>query len=239
MNRPRLIAHRGASLLAPENTLPAFAHALRLGAAGIELDVHRTADDAIVVHHDPIPRVSICPPALAGRPFRDLTRQDLRSLRVDGDTPIPTLDEVLELVGDRLTVYCELKGEGVVELAAPALARHRGPSAIHAFDHRAVQRAAELAPTVPRGILVGSRLVDTAHALRAAGATTLWPQVDFVDPDLVDEVHELGGEVIPWTVRSSDRAVELIQFGVDALCVDDLALPMPTPIESTLSRIDA
>ena len=81
---------------------------------------------------------------------------------------IPTLEEVLEIAGDRMTVYCELKGEGVVEAAAPLMAAHRGTGAMHSFDHRAVLRAAALAPGVPRGILLCSRLVDTLAALESA-----------------------------------------------------------------------
>lgn len=238
MNRPRTIAHRGASREAPENTLAAFARALALGADGVELDVHRTADGAVVVHHDPIPRATSPDPALSHRPFTNLTLAEVRTFRVDADHPIPTLDEVLALVGDRLTVYCELKGAGVVDCAAPLLARHPGPTAMHAFDHRAVVRAAEIAPSVPRGILVVSRLIDTLHALRAAHATTLWPQVEFVDAELVAEVHGAGGAIIAWTANDPARARELIALGVDGLCGDDVAATQRL-IDSTLSQFTA
>jgi glycerophosphoryl diester phosphodiesterase len=234
VNRPTTIAHRGASREAPENTLAAFARAGELGADGVELDVHRTADGAVVVHHDPVPNATPQDPALAGRPFTSLTLAEVRTFRVAEVHPIPTLNEVLELLGDRLTIYCELKGIGVVEAAAPLLARHQGPCAMHAFDHRAVRRAADLAPAVPRGILVVSRLVDTTHALLAARAKTLWPQVEFVDADLVSEIRAFGGSIIAWTANDPVRATELVRLGVDALCGDDVAATKRL-IESTLS----
>lgn len=220
---PTVIAHRGASREAPENTLAAFTRALELRADGIELDVHATADGAVVVHHDPVPKPSAHEDALAWRPFTALTLAEVRRLRVAETHAIPTLDEVLELVRDRLTVYCELKGAGVVEHAAPILARHRGPGAMHSFDHRMVRRAAELAPAIPRGILVVGRMVDTAHALAAAGATALWPQREYVDAELIGEVKRAGGTVIAWTANDPFEIKRLAHLGVDAVCTDDVA----------------
>ena len=224
MSHPAVIAHRGASREAPENTLAAFTRALALGADGIELDVHKTIDGAVVVHHDPVPRPSGADPTLAWRPIGAMTLAEVRSLRVGGSLGIPTLPEVLEAVGDRLTVYCELKGAGVVEVAAPILARHPGPCAMHSFDHRAVRRAAELAPRVPRGILVASRLVDIAHALAAARASTLWPLREFVDADLVAEVRAAHCQIIAWTANDPFEIQRLATLGVDGICTDDVAL---------------
>jgi glycerophosphoryl diester phosphodiesterase len=203
--------------------MAAFARALELGADGIELDVHTTADGAVVVHHDPVPKPSRHEDAIAWRPFSALSLAEVRRLRIAEAHSIPTLGEVLELVGDRMTVYCELKGAGVVERAAPLLAAHRGPVAMHSFDHRMVRRARDLAPRVPRGILVVSRLVDTAHALAAAGATALWPHRDYVDADLVGEVAGVGGSVIVWTANDPFEVKRLAQLGVNAICTDDVA----------------
>ncbi len=226
MSHPSVIAHRGASREAPENTLAAFARALALGADGIELDVHKTIDGAVVVHHDPVPRPSGADPTLSWRPIGAMTLAEVRRLRVGGSLGIPTLSEVLEAVGDRLTVHCELKGAGVVEVAAPLLARHKGPTAMHSFDHRAVRRAAELAPDVPRGILVASRLVDAAHELAASHASSLWPLREFVDADLVAEVHAIGGRIIAWTANDPFEIQRLATLGVDAICTDDVALAL-------------
>ncbi|HYV97679.1 MAG TPA: glycerophosphodiester phosphodiesterase [Gemmatimonadaceae bacterium] len=222
MPRPEIVAHRGASREAPENTIAAFARALELGANGIELDVHKTADGAVVVHHDPVPKPCARAPDLAWRPISALTLKEMRRLTLPGGNAIPTLEEVLELVGSRLTVYCELKGAGVVEHALPLLAAHAGRCAVHAFDHRVVARAAELAPSVPRGILLVSRLVDTSHALRSAGASILWPERGFVDDELVQEVHGAGGQVIVWTANDPFDIARLVKLGVDAICTDDV-----------------
>ncbi len=220
MPTPWIIAHRGDVQVAPENTLAAVAAALDAGADGIELDLHRTADGAVVVHHDPIPRALPTDTRLAGRPFTDLTMDEVRTFRVEGRHPIPTLPEVLALVADRAVLYCELKGSGVVEAAAPILRAYRGRSAMHAFDHRAVLRASELAPTIPRGVLLVSRLVDPVAAMRAARATTLWPFADTVDAQLVAQVVDAQCALIPWTVNDLERASELAALGVTGICTD-------------------
>jgi glycerophosphoryl diester phosphodiesterase len=218
---PLIIGHRGAPRRAPENTLAAVEAALAEGADGIEFDVHRTRDGAVVVHHDAVPRgAEPDDPGLRGRPFLDLTLAEVRHFRHADGSPIPTLDDLLAVVGDRATLYCELKGVGVVDVAAPRLASHRGPCAMHGFDHRAVLRAAALAPMVPRGILLDCRLVDTVQAMRAARATTCWPHVSQVDAALVRELDAIGAEVIVWTVNAPADARALASMGVRGLCTD-------------------
>jgi glycerophosphoryl diester phosphodiesterase len=234
MPSPTIIAHRGASKEAPENTLAAFARALELGADGIELDVHRTADDVIVVHHDPVPRPASGESGLAWKPFSAMTAAEVKRLRAGGDQPIPTLNDVLDLVGDRATIFCELKGAGVVELAAPLLLRHQGPSAMHSFDHRVVQRAADLAQRIPRGILLSSRLVDTPHALATANASTLWAHREHVDAALVEEVHLCGKTVIVWTANDPLDITRLAALGVDGICSDDVAIARKASVSTIL-----
>src|SRR5918999_4964078 len=112
-NNPALIAHRGAPREYPENTLPSFARAIELGADGIELDVHATSDGIIVVHHDPVPRATCPDRRLAGRAIAELTHDELQRFQVAPDVGIPTLAEVLALVGDAAIVYVELKGSDI------------------------------------------------------------------------------------------------------------------------------
>jgi glycerophosphoryl diester phosphodiesterase len=220
MPNPWIIAHRGDLAVAPENTLASITAALDAGAEGVEFDVHATRDGVVVVHHDPIPRAHASNPALEGRPFSTLDAAEVRGFRIDGRHHIPTLQEVLDLVQDRAWLFCELKGAGVVEVAAPLLRQHHGRCAMHAFDHRAVVRASVLAPAVPRGILLVSRLVEPLAAMRAAHATTLWPHADTVDASLVDELRSAGMDVIPWTVNAPEDGLRLAQLGVTGICTD-------------------
>lgn len=216
-----IVAHRGASRERPENTFAAFQLAMELGADAVELDVHRTADGVIVLHHDP----TITGPSGAKLPIATMPHAALASFRVRGE-PIPTLAEVLALLDGRLTAYCELKGrdtaEGTLYCIAASGAGNR--AAVHAFDHRQVAEALLLAPDVPRGVLEASYPIHALHALRSVQGRDIWRHCEHVDEALVQEAHAAGARVIAWTVNDAAMMERFIHMGVDALCTDDVRL---------------
>jgi glycerophosphoryl diester phosphodiesterase len=184
-----------------------------LDCDGIELDVHATCDGALVVHHDA--EIPAC--GHIGR----LTLAQARQVRIRNGELLPLLSEVLELVGDR-EVWIEVK-------TLPEEHDHRllavmdsGPAperyAVHGFDHRIVRRLGELRPELRRGILLSAYLDDPVAAMRAVGATTLWQEWVQVDPELVNRVHEAGGQLIAWTVNEIGDLERLARMGVDGLC---------------------
>jgi len=222
--RPLLIAHRGAPRERPENTLPSFLRALELGADGIELDVHRSRDGILVVHHDEVPRAIAPSGRLAGRRIDALTFDELQGFAVGGSALIPTLDEVLALVKGRALLFIEMKGAGVEEDVVKAILASAAPErcAVHGFDHAAVRRVHEMAPGIRCGILFDRAPLDAAAAMRESGALDVWPQWALVDAPLVDAVHAAGGRVIPWTVNRAEAARTLAGLGVDGICTDVL-----------------
>src|SRR4051794_40761774 len=111
---PLRIAHRGMPRLARENTLPSFELALDAGADGLELDVHATADGVVVVHHDAELRRG---PGIASVPFAELRRHEAAP-----GVPIPTLEELCELVAGRATLFVEIKGAGIERAVLDTLA---------------------------------------------------------------------------------------------------------------------
>ena len=220
--RPLLIGHRGAPRERPENTLPSFLRALELHADGIELDVHCTKDRVVVVHHDEIPRATPPSGKLAGRRIDALTFDELQGFSVRGLALISTLAEALAVIKGRADVFVELKGSGiereVVEVIRASIAPAR--CAVHSFDHAQVARARALAPEIRGGILFDRPIEAPALAMRAADALDVWPSRQHVDEALVQQVHDAGGRVIPWTVNKAEQAVALAALGVDALCTD-------------------
>jgi glycerophosphoryl diester phosphodiesterase len=219
-----LIAHRGAPREYPENTLPSFARALELRADGIELDVHATRDGVIVVHHDPVPRAATVDRRLAGRPIAELTHDQLRTFSVAPDVGIPTLSEVLALIGDVAVTYVELKAAGIEQRVIDVIREGNARCAVHSFDHAAVARARTIAPEVRRGLLFSQRTRDPAAAMEAAGALDAWPEWPLVDADFIASVRRVGGSVIAWTVNDVGAARRLAAMGVDGLCTDDVRL---------------
>lgn len=223
------IGHRGAPREYPENTLPSFARALELGADGIELDVHATRDGVVVVHHDPVPRAASANPRVAGRAIADLTYDQLRAFTVAPGVGIPTLAEVLSVIGGAAVAYVELKGAGIERQVIDVIRASTSRCAVHSFDHAAVARTGRLAPELRRGLLFSRRPRDPAAALQAAGALDAWPEWPLVDEGFVASVRRVGGAVIAWTVNDAAAARRLVSMGVDGICTDDLRLIARAP----------
>jgi glycerophosphoryl diester phosphodiesterase len=226
MPKPEIIAHRGASRERPENTVAAFTRAIELGADGIELDVHLSADGALIVHHDAAPHDAPAP-ALAHRDISSLTSEELRAFRVGGE-PIPTLEQVLYAVGNKLTVYCELKGPRTAGPVVELLVGRRTRAAVHSFDHRQIAQARVLRAGLARGVLEASYHIVPTDTMASVDARDLWEAAELIDLALVDAVHARGGRVVAWTVDEPATIARLAALGVDGLCTNDVALCMAT-----------
>lgn len=216
------ISHRGSRTAHPENTIGAVLAAADAGAEGVEIDVHAARDGVIVVHHDFFPRGTVADRRLASRPIADLTFAELQQFDLGGGARIPSLAELIEALDGRARLYVEIKGRGCDEALVDVL-RGAANVAVHSFDHRCIERFAELAPSLSRGVLQGSYMLDNCIALRSASATDLWQHHELIDAALVREVHGCGGRVIAWTANEQHDWERLAAAGVDAICTDDVA----------------
>ena len=210
MPTPLRIAHRGMPRLATENTLPSFALALECGADGIELDVHATRDDIIVVHHNSALH--------SGTQIRETALADLLKEMPD----LPTLVAVCELVNGRAELFVEIKGSAIEQLVEAALTTYAGHTAIHSFDHAMIARLAGRGTKMRLGVLVEEESEDALAIMRRTGAHDVWPHHPLVSADLVAEVHAAGGRVIPWTVNATADIARMQVLQVDGICTDDV-----------------
>lgn len=216
-----IIAHRGTPRELPENSVPGFLRALEQGADAIELDVHATRDNVPIVHHDFAPRLS--GGAQAPR-IRKLTESELAGYPLAPGVSIPTLAEVLTAIGDRATVYVEIKATGIEEVVVATIRSHATRCAVHSFDHRIVRRVRALAPELSTGLLLASYVLDLASMIRDSGAREVWEQWEHIDADLIRDAHGAGARVIAWTVNEADEALRLVDLGLDGICTDVPAL---------------
>ena len=209
---PLVIAHRGASGYAPENSIEAFRKADELHADGVELDVHATSDGAIIVFHDAhLP---------SGESISETPAARIREHQLANGERIPLLSDVLATI-PVLKVFIEVKHlETRWDSALLKVIATGNPErcAVHSFDHRVVARLAALRPTLACGALSVARLVDPVHALDRALADTLWQEADYIDPALIQQVHDSNRRVFAWTINDADTAHRLTQMGVDGLC---------------------
>ena len=214
MRRPLVLAHRGASRAATENTPEAFRLALTLGADGVELDTRRAARGDLVVYHDP---------ELAGTPVRRLVEPPLPSLAVALDASAGGIVNVeLKTDGDLAS--------GVAAAFCGLLRRRRGRDRVLAssFDPVALRTVRALRPDVPTALVVGPD-GDLGAALREAARVrhrALHPRSELVDRSLVERARALGLVLHAWTVNDADELQRLAGLGVDGLITDvpDVAL---------------
>jgi glycerophosphoryl diester phosphodiesterase len=212
-HHPSVIAHRGSSGRALENTLSAFRLAVEERCDGVELDIHLSRDGAIVVHHDPQLR--------GGAAIASRSLAELRRIRLADGSPVPTLSEVLQVTGG-LDVHVEAKtlppegDDRLLQLIQEAA--HPERLHVHSFDHRIIARLAARNPALSLGVLSTSYPVDPVGMVLGAGARTLWQERDLIDRDLVERCTQAEIAVIAWTVNDADEAARLTRLGVAGLC---------------------
>lgn len=217
-----LWAHRGASAVAPENTMAAFRAAEEAGADGIELDVHLSADGVPVVLHDAtLERTSNGRGPVGARSWAELSVLDagLWFGSAFAGEGLPCLDEVLAWAGDRLALNLEIK-ESAAGAAVLALARRfpRARLLVSSFDHDLLMKLRGSAPQLLLGFL--TQRGDWRPALAAAAAhlpACLHPRQERVTAELVRAGHAVGVRVYPWVVDDPQRLGVLRDMGVDGV----------------------
>lgn len=215
MKRPLAIAHRGASAREVENSLAAFRAAATLGADAVELDVHATADGALIVHHD----------EMVGRHHvAHCSLREVREHQLANGEAIPLLEEALAAITPHLIAFVEIKSVApswdarlfAAIDACPAPANVR----LHSFDHRIVRRLGAERPFIARGVLSSSYPVHPARMMEDADAQALWQHAPLIDAELVKRVHAADGAVYAWTVDEPVQMLHLLALGVDGLCTN-------------------
>ncbi len=232
---PWVIAHRGASFDAPENTLASFRKAIRDGADAIELDCQRTADGRLIVLHDLLlDRTTDGTGGVGDKTLAQLRRLDAGSWKdpkFKGER-LATLEEVAALAREAgVGMVIEAKTPYVLD---PGLAKeivrvveHAGmlPSTvIQDFDHRPLAALHALRPDVMTAPLVDAGIDQIGPIVRSTGAFAYLPGYEYILPDRVRFAHSLGVKVCPWTVDNPDHMRKLIEAGVDGIMTNKTAL---------------
>ncbi|HHS97904.1 MAG TPA: glycerophosphodiester phosphodiesterase [Chloroflexi bacterium] len=228
--RPLNIAHRGASAVAPQNTLAAFRRAAELGADGIELDVRLSADGVPVVIHDAVvDHTTDGTGRVADLPLAALKELDAGSWfdPAFAGERIPTLDEVFEEIGDTLLINVELKPEKdrrIGEAVVRRVERHGlfDRVLLSSFDPFILRRVRRLTPHIPLGFLYEvaplSRLARLlAWAMPDLRPEAVHPHWRLIRREVVHRAHSRGQRVIAWTVDAPDAMRHLIDWGVDGI----------------------
>jgi glycerophosphoryl diester phosphodiesterase len=220
---PKIIAHRGASAHAPENTMAAFQLALDQGADGIELDVMLCQDGRpVVIHDDTLDRTTNG----TGRVV-DQTLSDLKQLDAGKGEKIPSLAEVLATFGGRFLINIELKNYqslfDALPVAVADLINHYDLAEsvlMSSFNPFNLPRFRRHAPGIPLGLLTN---VGQAKKWlwRLFRYDALHPYYSDVDQVLVAALKARGKQVNVWTVDDSEELLRLAALGVDGIITND------------------
>lgn len=243
----KVIGHRGARAVSPQNTLPSFEVALRLKIPMIELDTELTSDGRVVIFHDD--KVDQITRGQSSGSVNSFSFKQLRALNVHdgfGDGKfyqVPTLEEVLDLVdkhknaqNGRTRVNIELKGAStagpVAKIVKQYLANSWEPNdfIISSFRHDELEKFKKLIPQIAVAVLLDKEQWQELGGPEAAvgrartlDGVAINPDKDFTSLELVKTAHSHGLEVNVYTVNEAEDIIRMAEIGVDGIFTDDPA----------------
>lgn len=232
MSIPQIIAHRGNKSVAPENTLPAFAAAIKAGAESIEMDVVLSRDGVAMVIHDETLDGTTSGVGDVG----DFTAEQIQGLDAGSwfspafaGVQVPTFDQFADLMAahPEVEVLLEFKGDWTPEQAQTVVdsvnrAGIMDQTILQSFSRVTVESLLAIAPDSRRGILIVEEFEELIELASFAKIYTINPEVDWVlaNPDFVDRLHEAGIKTQVWTADYPEQWSALVDMGVDAIITD-------------------
>jgi glycerophosphoryl diester phosphodiesterase len=223
--RALVIAHRGASGYLPENTMAAYALAIEQQADMIEIDLHLTRDEAIVISHNAGLEHLDAEGEIAERSLKEIRRLNAGASHGRED-PVPTLDEVLDSFGARIPFNLEIKqalrgGYRGIEAAALSAVEQRGllgGTLFSSFYDPVLAALRERSSAARLGVLVDPRRPQGIfERARRVLAEAINPHFVLATPELVDEAHAEGLAVHVYTVDDPAQMKALLDAGVDGI----------------------
>lgn len=231
-----VLAHRGASKIAPENTAAAFQKALQMGADGVEFDVHLTKDKKLVVIHDErVDRTTDGSGYIKDLTLRELKKLDAGSYfsqRFSGER-ILTLEEALESVRSSKLINIEIKNiiikyKHIEKEVISIIKKMKLESKVicSSFNHYSIAMIKQLSPEIKTGLLYVSRLYKPWIYAKRMGVEAIHPQYYSLSSDIIIHCHKDNIKVHVWTVDDKNTLKQMIYKGVDAVITSypDIAL---------------
>lgn len=219
-----IYGHRGAPAEFPENTLAGFRRAKELGVHGIELDVHLSKDGvAVVCHDETLDRTTNASGAIA-----DYTVAELRTVDAGNGEYVPTLLEVLELVGDSMVVDIEVKANAAGEAVLEDVKKVDGLRwLVSSFDWDVLRYVRSQDADAELWVLTPGASEEAIQTFRDVDASTLAIWEKGLDEDIVGFLAEQSVPWWPWTVNDPAQARQMLDWGAIGICTDNPAMEIP------------
>jgi glycerophosphoryl diester phosphodiesterase len=225
----KIIGHRGAAGLEPENTLRSYRKAVELGVDAIECDVRVTKDGRLVLLHD----ATVDRTTNGTGSVSDLTFEQVRALDAGGGERVPTLRELLELAAGRVELHIELKDPSAAEsvLRQVGEAGLRDTAILTTFSTDVLARVREADAAIRLEHIFSEPPADAVARALSVRAARVSGHFTHLTRAFVDEAHRGGLEVTAWPPNTPEDQRQAIALGVDLICTD-----RPDVLIETLSR---
>ena len=218
-----VIGHRGARGHVAENTLASIEKAMELGVDGVEIDVFRCASGELVVFHD-----KTLEKLTDGVGYiEQMTLDSIKQFRVLGKEPIPTLNEVMDLIDGKIQLNIELKGTQTAILTSELLVLYFKESNwksedifISSFDWNELDIFYEVNKEVAIAVLTEDNPLDAIPIGQRLSAFAINPNFKSLTQKNIKKIQDAGFKVYPWTVNEPEDIKKMIEIGVDAVITD-------------------
>ena len=230
-NRTAIVAHRGGSLSAPENTLAAFSNAINIGAAWIEIDVHQTSDKVTVVIHDnTLHRTTNGKGSIDKITFEKLRSFDAGCKFSDkfAGEKVPTLEETLTLIAGKCNLLIEIKNpvkSGEIEKDVVSLIqKHQAWSwcVVQSFNYQSVLKVHRLDDRIKTALLfVKPDIEKIQNNTEMSFLSGINIYHRFAGKKTIEKIHVLHKTVFVWTVNHPKRIQKMLENGADGIMTDN------------------
>lgn len=227
LNVPDISAHRGSSLMAPENTIAAFTQAVHDMADYVELDVHLTADGVVVVMHDSsLKRTTGFNQNIWHTSYDKIQQLDAGSWFSEeyAGEKVPTLEQVIDEVGQSVKLNIEIKynkrEQGLAKAVVDIIKRKgiEDRCIVTSSDYSVLTEVKKLDSNISTGYVL-SAAYGAFYSISYVDVISI--NYTFVNKALVDAIHKSGKEIYVWTVNSPSIVKSLANMGVDNIITDD------------------
>ncbi|QLG45747.1 glycerophosphodiester phosphodiesterase [Costertonia aggregata] len=220
MNKPLVIGHRGAMGHETENSLASVQKALDLGVDMIEIDVFKIDSGEIMVFHDAkVDRLTN-----GGGNIEEYNFFDLSQLQLDGGHKIPTLQDVLKLIDNKVVLNIELKGANTAETVNHIINYYIKEKdwslnnfLISSFNWDELKQMRSLNKAVPIAVLTEEEPVDAIAIAKELNAEAINPNFKNLNRDNTIKIKEVGLKIYPWTVNEPQDILKMKRLGVNGI----------------------
>lgn len=219
----KIIAHRGASYFEPENTLRSYKIAIEMGADSVEVDVRLSKDKELIIMHD----ADVSRTTNGKGLVKDLSLNELKELDAGKGERIPTLEEVIKLVKNKIGLVVEIKEPGTENKIIETIGDYNLENTIlTSFYHKAVKNVSKFNFKIDTGIIFVGEPVNVHKLAADANADIIFPSYRYMTEELVKNAKKHDLTVYPWAIDDEIIFKKFAEMGVDGIVTNSLIIDL-------------